>query len=208
MFWNERRYTGIELNIIGLYMSLTIAVICGSVRKNRKSIYPARYVYQKIKDAGHESTLVDFDELPLPFVYTDPNPSKLNKQYPDENVRTWSSIVDAADGLIIVTPEYNHGYPGVLKNALDWLYPEFNNKPVGLVGVSDGVNGGIRAIEALRPVMANFGMYDIQQTVAVRSVQNVFDADGQLVDIKLEAQIDKLVNVLVKTADVMKALRA
>ena len=188
-------------------MSLHIAVVCGSVRNNRRSIWPARFIRQRVIESGHESTLVDFEELPLPFVYTDPSPSSLNKQYPDVNVQKWSAIADAADAFIIVTPEYNHGYPGVLKNALDWLYPEFKGKPVGLVGVSDGINGGIRAVEALRPVMANFDMFDIGQAVLFRSVQDLFDAQGNLLDTKVVGQITKLIDVLAKTAGAMKTLR-
>lgn len=188
-------------------MQLHIAVVCGSVRKNRKSIFPARYAVQQIEQAGHKATLVDFETLTLPFVNTDPNPSSLQKQYPDENVRTWSSIVDSADALVIVTPEYNHGYPGVLKNALDWLYPEFVDKPVALVGVSDGINGGLRAIEALRPVMANFGMFDIQQAVAVRSAQDAFSVDGVLLDQRLEKQFSGMLSKLYIYAQSMKSLR-
>ena len=188
-------------------MSLHFAVVCGSVRNNRRSILPAKYIHQKITESGYTSTLVDFEALPLPFVYTDPNPSSLHKHYPEENVQKWSAIVDGADALIIVTPEYNHGYPGVLKNALDWLYPEFNDKPVGLVGVSDGQNGGLRAIETLRPVMANFGMYDIRQAVPLRSVQNLFSANGSLLDGKVAAQIASFIKVLGHTAEAMKDLR-
>ena len=188
-------------------MSIHIATICGSVRKNRRSIWPARYVHEKIKDAGHNSTLVDFLELPLPFVDSDPNPGNLDKKYPYENVQKWSAIADSVDGFIIVTPEYNHGYPAVLKNALDWLYPEFSNKPVGLVGVSDGPSGGLRAVEQLRPIMANFGMYDIQQAVGVRTVQDAFSDTGELLDPKLGKSIHKLITTLTSTAEAMRALR-
>ena len=188
-------------------MAINIAVVCGSVRKNRRSIWPARFIQQKIKDAGHESTLVDFLELPLPFVDSDPNPSSLNKQYPYENVQKWSGIADAADAFVIVTPEYNHGYSPVIKNALDWLYAEFEDKPVGLCGVSDGQSGGLRAIEQLRPLMANFSMYDIQEAVAFRSVQNSFDEQGNVLDNKVTTQVEKMLSALTKTAEAMKVLR-
>lgn len=185
-----------------------IAVICGSVRNNRRSIWPAKLIYQKVLESGNEATLVDFNELSLPFVDSDPNPSSLNKQYPYENVEKWSAIADKADAFVIVTPEYNHGYSPVIKNALDWLYPEFENKPVGLAGVSDGQSGGLRAIEQLRPLMANFAMYDIQQAVGFRSVQDSFDEQGNALDEKIAKSVEKMVATLVKTAEVMRQLRA
>lgn len=188
-------------------MPIHIVVVCGSVRKNRRSIHVARFIHQQVLESGNKSTLVDFVELPLPFVDSDPNPSSLNRQYPYENVQRWSTIADSADAFILVSPEYNHGYSAVLKNALDWLYPEFVNKPVALVGVSDGINGGLRMIEQLRPLMANFGMYDIQQALAVRKAQEIFDVDGKLLDQKFSGQVDNLITVLLKTADAMKVLR-
>src|ERR1051326_6378748 len=119
-------------------MPLNIPVVCGSVRQNRNSIIVSRYFAKRLEQAGHTTQVVDFAALPLPFVDVDPNPSKLKKQYPYPNVQQWSTIADQADGFIFVAPEYNHGVSGVLKNALDWLYPEFNNKPAPLVGVSNG----------------------------------------------------------------------
>lgn len=188
-------------------MALHIVVVCGSVRKNRKSVLVANLIGQRIIHSSNTSTVVDFIELPLPFVDTDPNPSSLHKEYPYKTVQQWSAIADSADAFVFVAPEYNHGYSAVLKNALDWLYPEFNQKPVALVGVSDGLSGGLRAIEQLRPIMANFGMYDIQSTISIRNVQDVFDVDGNILDDKLVKQIDKLLVVLTRTAQVMRGLR-
>ncbi len=189
-------------------MPLNIAIICGSIRQERKSIFAARYAAEKVTQAGHTSTLVDFLELPLPFVNTPVPPGDLKKQYPDANVQKWSAIVDAADALIIVAPEYNHGYSATLKNALDWLFPEYRYKPVGLVGVSDGLVGGARMIEQLRTLAGNFNMFDIRETVMVRETQNVFDAQGNLVDQSYEKSFNGLIKALVKVAEVMKSLRA
>src|SRR5690349_12337716 len=138
---------------------LNIPVICGSIRPNRKSLSPANFIMGAIRDSGHETQLVDFSKLVLPFVDTLVAPGKLKKVYPYEAVQAWSAIADRADGFVFVSPEYNHSIPGVLKNALDWLSPEFANKPAGLVGVSDGAIGGARMIEHLRVVVENFGMW-------------------------------------------------
>ncbi len=186
---------------------LNIPVILGSVREGRKSFYPARFIVQKLTHAGAASELVDFKELPLPFLDAPEEPSKYNRQYPDKNVQIWSGIADKADAFVIVTPEYNHGYPAVLKNALDWLYPEFAHKPVGLVGVSNGMVGGARAIEQLRPIMENFSMFAVREIVMFRNIQDVFGEEGKLLDEKYNKQIDGLIQSVMKNAEVMRGLR-
>lgn len=175
---------------------LNIPVILGSVREGRKSEAPAKYIVQKIIDAGHQSQLVDFKLLPLPFVDCPKEPSEYNKDYPNENVRKWSVIADEADGFVFVTPEYNHSYSAVLKNALDWLYPEFKNKPVGLVGVSSGILGGARAVEQLRPVCGNFSIMDIRETVLFVKVKDVFNESGKLLDESYNKKIDGMLKSL------------
>jgi len=186
---------------------MNIPVILGSVRDNRKSIFPAQYINQKLQDAGHESVLVDFKELSLPFVYSDPPPASLGKKYPDVNVQKWSAIADAADAFVIVMPEYNHGYPGVLKNALDWLYAEFDHKPVALVGVSSGTIGGARAIEQLRPIVEAFSMFAIREAVLFGPVSEAFDEKGRLVDKSYDKKIDGLIKSLLFSAEAMRAVK-
>jgi NAD(P)H-dependent FMN reductase len=166
-----------EFMVSGMTCYMNIPVILGTVRKGRLSIHPANLLVEKLKQAGHESQLVDFAQIPLPFMDSEIEPSKLDKKYPYPNVQKWSEIADAADAFVIVTPEYNHGYTAILKNAFDWLYPEFDHKPVGLVGVSNGPVGGARMIEQLRPIMENFSMFAIRETVMFARVQDVFDGD-------------------------------
>lgn len=188
-------------------MKLNIPVVCGSVRPNSNSMRVSKFFAKKLQDAGHDSQIVEFVSLPLPLVNSEVSPSHLKKVYPDANVQKWSGIADAADGFVFIIPEYNHGYSGALKNALDWLYVEFKLKPAGLVGVSDGTVGGIRAIEQLRPIMGNFAMFDLKEAVAFESAQDVFDVEGNLLDQKYLKRIDGVVNSLVKVAEVMKQLR-
>jgi len=186
---------------------LNIPVILGSVREGRKSIWPAKLMVEKLTSAGAATQLVDFKELPLPFLDCPEEPSHYSKVYPNENVQRWSGIADAADGFIIVTPEYNHGYPAVLKNALDWLYPEFDHKPVGLVGVSNGAVGGARVIEQLRPIIENFSMHAVRETVMFAKVQDVFDTQGNLLDQSFHKKIDGLLASVLKTAEAMRVVR-
>jgi len=184
---------------------LNIPIILGSVRESRKSEAPARFILEKVKAAGHNTQLVDFKEMPLPFFNAPLMPVEMKGKYPEPNIQKWSEIAYYADAFIIVTPEYNHGYPGVLKNALDWLYLEFDHKPVGLVGVSNGLVAGARVIEQLRPIMENFSMFAIRETVMFAKAQDVFDATGKLLDESYNKKVDGLLKSLTSVAEVMKA---
>ena len=183
---------------------MNIPVILGSVREGRKSEAPARFIVQKILDAGHQSQLVDFKEMPLPFFNSALMPVQMKGKYPDPNIQKWSEIAYNADAFVIVTPEYNHGYPGVLKNALDWLYLEFDHKPVGLVGVSNGLVAGARVIEQLRPIMENFSMFAVRETVLFGPISKAFDEQGILIDETYHKKVDGLLASLFKSAELMK----
>jgi NAD(P)H-dependent FMN reductase len=184
---------------------LNIPVILGSVRQGRQSIFAANLLVKKLQEAGMQTRLVDFKEFPLPFYDQEKLPIQLYPNYPYPNVQAWSKIAEAADGFVIVAPEYNHGYSGVLKNALDWLFPEFKQKPVGLVGVSSGTIAGSRAIEQLRPIMENFTMFALRETVMFGKVQELFDDQGNLKDSKpLEANIDGMIKALAFMVEAIK----
>ncbi len=188
-------------------MSLNIPVILGSIRQGRKSESPALWLAEKIRALGHDSSVVDFKLLPLPLLDCELEPVQYHKQYPNENVQTWSGIADAADGFVFVIPEYNHGIPAVLKNALDWLYFEFQYKPVGLVGVSSGRFSGARAVEQVRELCGNFGMYDIKETVMIGPVKEVFDEQGKLINEKYHKSADGMIAAIIKSASALKTLR-
>lgn len=185
---------------------LNIPVVCGSVRQTRKGIYVANFLAEKLTALGQLSQVVDFTKLPLPFMYAEP-PVSLKGKYPDPNVQAWSAIALAADAFVLVAPEYNHGYSGVLKNALDWLYPEFYGKAAALVGVSSGSLGGVRAVEQLRPIMDNFAMFAIRETLLVKNVESLFGEKGKLLDESFSKQADKVLAALIKAAEATQALR-
>ncbi len=185
-------------------LMLNIPVILGSVREGGKSIFPARLMVEKITALGHTSELVDFKELPLPFFDSALLPVQLKGKYPYPNVQKWSGVAYKADAFVVIAPEYNHGYSAVLKNAFDWLYLEFDHKPVGLVGTSSGTIAGSRAIEQLRPIMENFSMFSIRETVGFGTVQNTFDDSGKLLDESYHKKIDGFLQSLIKSAEIMK----
>jgi NAD(P)H-dependent FMN reductase len=148
-------------------MTLQIGIILGSTRPNRNGEQVARWVLDvatQRTDAAFE--LVDLRDYPLPHL-DEPLPPSLG-QYQGDHTKAWAAKIGQFDGFVIVTPEYNHGTSGVLKNALDFLYAEWNNKAVGFV--SYGAVGGARAVEHLRLVVAELQMADVRQQVALSLV--------------------------------------
>lgn len=130
---------------------LLVAIILGSTRPGRNSEAVSRWVYDIAKrrnDADYD--LVDIKDYNLPLL-DEPIPPSMG-MYSKEHTKTWAAKIDSFDAYVFVTPEYNHGIPGALKNAIDFLFKEWNNKVAGFV--SFGSAGGVRAVEQLRLVMA------------------------------------------------------
>ena len=195
------------LGLSNNFFMLNIPIVLGSVRQNRQSYGYAKLLQQQIIKLGYQSTLVDFKELPLPF-FDSPNvPVAMKGIYPYENVQKWSQIARTADAFVLISPEYNHGYTAVLKNALDWLYMEFEKKPFGLVGVSDGRMGGVRSIEQLRPVIENFGAVAIRETLLFNVAEQVIDGQCNLVDSTSEGKINRFLNALSWWANALRNAR-
>ena len=145
-------------------MTLRIGIILGSTRPNRNGEQVARWVLDIANErADAEFELVDLRDFPLPHL-DEPLPPSLG-QYQGDHTKEWAAKIASFDGFVIVTPEYNHSTSGVLKNALDYLYAEWNNKAVGFV--SYGVAGGARAVEHLRLVAGELQMADVRQQVAL-----------------------------------------
>ena len=116
----------------------------------------------------------------------------------------FSATIQRCDGLIIVTPEYNHGYPGLLKHALDMNLEEYNHKAVGICGVSAGPFDGTRVIQGLLPVMCELGLVAIFWDVNFENVQNLFDEHGNLLNQSYVRRLDKFLNELVWMSRVLR----
>lgn len=141
-----------------------IGIILGSTRPNRNGEQVARWVFDIASQrADAEFEVVDLRDYPLPHL-DEPMPPSL-AQYAHDHTKEWAQKIASFDGFVIVTPEYNHGTSGVLKNAIDYLYAEWNNKAVGFV--SYGSVGGARAAEHLRLVAGEQQMADVRQQVAL-----------------------------------------
>jgi NAD(P)H-dependent FMN reductase len=174
---------------------LSIPIILGTARQGRQSENVARFVFQQTrKRAGVETELIDVCELPM----------KLDDAGEQMKDPKFSATIERCDGLIIVTPEYNHGYPGLLKHALDMNLEEYIHKAVVICGVSAGPFGGTRVIEGLLPVMRELGLVTIFWDVNFGKVQELFDEQGKLLDEDYVRRVDKFLNELIWMARVLR----
>lgn len=141
---------------------IRIGVIVGSTRPGRKALDVANWVMQIAllrSDAAYE--LVDIQEFNLPLL-DEPVPPSMG-QYSKPHTKAWAARIASYDGFVFVSPEYNHGIPGALKNAIDFLFAEWNNKAAGFV--SYGSMGGVRSVESLRLVMGEIKIADVRSQV-------------------------------------------
>jgi NAD(P)H-dependent FMN reductase len=174
---------------------LFIPVLLGTARMGRMSLHAARLVTEEVgKRAGVETELIDITELPLPV-------DDAGEAIKDSG---YSAKMDRADALIIVSPEYNHGYSGLLKHVLDSCLKEYIHKGVGVVGVSAGPFGGTRVVENLLPVLRELGLVTIFWDLNFSTVQKVFDKDGVLLDQAFIGRADKFLGELIWMAKTLR----
>jgi NAD(P)H-dependent FMN reductase len=175
--------------------SLFIPVILGTTRKGRRSEHAARFVFEETrKRSGVETEFVDICDIPMRL-------DDAGEQMKDAG---FSNLVTRADGLILVVPEYNHGYPGLLKHALDMNLEEYIHKAVGICGVSAGSFGGARVIEALLPVMRELGLVTIFNDVNFGYAGKIFREDGKLLDDSFVRRTAKFLDELIWMARVLR----
>ena len=152
---------------------LFIPVILGTVRKGRASENVAKFVFQQLKKRESVQTeLIDIRELDL----------RIDDAGEGIKDKRFSEICERADGLVLVVPEYNHGYPGMLKHVLDSNLKEYIHKAVGICGVSSGGFGGTRVIQSLLPVLRELGLVTIFWDGNFSFAQNLFDDKGNIRD--------------------------
>ena len=152
-----------------------IPVILGSTRRGRQSPKVARFIAERMRRSGGiETEILDLAEYDFPIME-----ERLRfRDDPPPGLGEFGEKVARSDSLVIVTPEYNNGYPGVLKNALDYLLPEYRRKPVAIVTVSAGGFGGINCLAQLRLVTLGMGAFPIPAALPVSRVAESFDEDG------------------------------
>ena len=167
---------------------LSIPVILGTARKGRASANVARLIADLLNQrAGVRSVVIDIASVPFPT--DDAGESIKNPDY--------AAAMSAADGVVIVAPEYNHSFPGLLKHVLDSCLGEYIHKAVGLVGVSAGPFAGIRVVQSLLPVMRELGLATIFYDINIGQVGKVFSPDGELLDNALIRRSDRFIRELI-----------
>ncbi len=174
---------------------LSIPVILGTARKGRMSAHAARFVVAQLAlHPGVETELIDIADLRLP---TDDAGEAIKDA-------GFAAKMKRADGLAIVSPEYNHSFPGLLKHALDSCLSEYIHKAVGVVGVSAGPFGGSRGIQGLLPVLRELGLVTIFWDVNVGNVAKVFNDAGELQDPAFVQRTDKFLKELIWMSETLR----
>jgi NAD(P)H-dependent FMN reductase len=174
---------------------LFIPVVLGTPRQGRMSEHVAHVVVEEVaRRDGIATELIDIRSIPLST--TDAGEAIKNDKL--------SNTVARADALVLVVPEYNHGYPGLLKHVLDTNLKEYIHKAVGICGVSAGGFGGARAIQNLLPVMRELGLVTIFWDANFSQVQTLFDAGGKLLDQSYPKRLDKFLKELIWMARVLR----
>ena len=183
---------------------MRVAIIIGSTRPNRKSAKVGLWVFEQARERNDfDVELVDLADQGLP-IFDEGNPPGAGK-YEREHTKRWAALIDSFDGYIFVTPEYNHGIPGVLKNALDFIYAEWNNKAAGFVAY--GNTGGARSVEQLRLVMAELSVATVRSAVAL-SIFTDFDKENNFTpDERHSKKLGAMFNELVAWGEALKSVR-
>lgn len=176
---------------------LFLPLLLGTNRKLRKSVLAAKWLLGEMEKRSEiRTTFFDVTDFVLP---QDDYGQEIKGLFPE-----WREAIIEADGLVIVSPEYNHGYPGKLKAVLDLLLKEYIHKAVGFVGVSAGPWGGTRVIEAMVPMVRELGLAVTFTDLNFPSVQKKFDNEGRLLDQAYEQRVKDFLDELVWMSRTLK----
>ncbi len=178
---------------------LFIPVILGTPRQGRMSVHAAELLRSELEKRPSVTTeLIDVGTLRIPV--DDAGEAAKNADF--------AETMNRADALVIVAPEYNHGYPGLLKHVLDTNLKEYIHKAAGIVGVSAGVFGGARVIQNLIPVLRELGLVTIYWDVNFTTIHSRFDESGVLLDQNFLPRIEKFLDELLWMATTLRHGRA
>lgn len=189
---------------------MRIFVIIGSTRQNRFGDKPAKWIFEELKKHKDvEAELIDLRDWPLPFYDESVSPSTSGGVYENKLAAKWADKIGEADGFIFTVAEYNHGYTAVLKNALDYVYKQWNHKPVSFVSYG-GISGGTRAVQQLRQVVLELQMIPLRAAVHIPFSWTMMGEKGNLKTEEIrgkDAMLEQLIfwtKALKKVRDDMK----
>ena len=185
--------------------TLKVQIILGSIRENRFGSTVGEW-FQGVAESrdGLDAELIDLRDWQLPFFKEPRSPSSGRIA---EEALPWAEKIGQGDAYVIVSPEYNHGYSAVLKNAMDHIYREWNNKPIGFVSYG-GSSGGTRAVEQLRLVAIELQMAPIREAIVIPFARSAFNDQGQPNSPALNDRANALLNQLTWWANALKKARA
>jgi NAD(P)H-dependent FMN reductase len=187
-----------------------ISVIVGSTRPGRFSEKPAQWILQHLrKHAGIEARLLDLRDFPMPFFDQPLTPAMPGRTpYENEAVKLWTAEIASADGFVFITPEYNYGASAVLKNAIDWVYPEWNRKAAAFVSYGSAM--GARAVQQLRETMIEVQVAPVRSSVHIPVATLWAHYKGGDVDkglAEIEVQAHKMIDDLLWWTTALKTAR-
>src|SRR5436305_8905301 len=183
-----------------------LAVVIGSTRPGRAGLPIAEWFADLARrHGGFEVEVVDLAEVALPL-FDEPHHPRL-RQYTKPHTKAWSAIIDRADAVVFVTPEYNYGYPAALKNAIDYLHEEWRDKPVGFVSYG-GVAAGTRAVQQLKQVVTTLRMVPVVESVNIPFFAQFLDEDGRAqANEVMETSADAMLSELERLESALRPLR-
>ena len=183
-----------------------LMIVIGSTRPGRAGLPIARWFAQRAAaHGGFDLTVADLAELNLPFL-DEPDHPRL-RRYRHQHTKRWSVMVEASDAFVLVTPEYNYGYPAPLKNALDYLNEEWQHKPVGFVSYG-GVAAGTRAVQQLKQVVTALKLLPVLESVSIPFHAQFLDgAGGVTANEIMEQAVVAMLDELVRTESALRPLR-
>lgn len=186
--------------------ALRVLVVYGSVRRDRQGIGLARYLVRRLEERGVDADLADPAEIALPLL------DRMYKEYAPgeapEPMERLAGMIRRADGVLVVSGEYNHGIPPALKNLLDHFLEEWYFRPAAIACYSAGRYGGVRAAMQLRMTLAELGMPTISSLLPVPSVSDAVDPEGEPREAWLDRATEGFLDELLWWAEAAKARKA
>lgn len=185
----------------------TIKIITSTTREGRKGIAVANWITALARQHDNYSIeLLDLAQINLPFM-DEPNHPRL-QQYQHEHTKVWSKTIDGADAYIIVLAEYNFGFPAPIKNAIDFLYKEWMNKPVAFVSYG-GVSGGLRSTQMLKQVVTAVCMMPVVDQVNIPFFAKMIDENGEFIpNDTVTKSAEVMLKELERWSEVLKGMRS
>ena len=183
-----------------------LQMIIASTRPGRVGGSVGRWAQDvAIRHGGFDVEVLDLAAIDLPFMNEPNHPSE--QRYVHQHTKDWSERISAGDAYVLVMPEYNHGFSAPLKNALDYLYKEWEYKPVGFVSYG-GISGGTRAVQMVKQVVTTFRMFPVAEAVNIPYVATHMDADGNFrAPEGLEVAANKMLDVMARLTEALAPMR-